>query len=297
MDKIEEKDIIFIINPNSGRKQYTKIEKDIKKVVKDYKIVISNNKTEFDKIYKKYVNSYKIIVVIGGDGTVNSAAQKIYNTENKILAIYPTGSGNGFAKELGFKKNLDTLIEDIKIGEVQNIDVLKINEQECINIAGLGFDAYVAHDFMQRKRRGLISYVISVIKSVFTFRSFYVEIINDQFQLKEKIQMLSIANSRQFGNGAYIAPDAVPNDGMYDLILVKPFPFYFYPVFVIKLMTGTLKESKYIKFFSLESDTTILTDFNKFHIDGEPLIIDSEIKITISDKKLPIIKTRFNKFK
>ena len=297
MDKIEEKDIIFIINPNSGRKQYTKIEKDIKKVVKDYKIVISNNKTEFDKIYKKYVNSYKIIVVIGGDGTVNSAAQKIYNTENKILAIYPTGSGNGFAKELGFKKNLDTLIEDIKIGEVQNIDVLKINEQECINIAGLGFDAYVAHDFILRKRRGLFSYVISVIKSIFTFRSFYVEIINDQFQLKEKIQMLSIANSRQFGNGAYIAPDAVPNDGMYDLILVKPFPFYFYPVFVIKLMTGTLKESKYIKFFSLESDTTILTDFNKFHIDGEPLIIDSEIKITISDKKLPIIKTRFNKFK
>ena len=62
-------------------------------------------------------------------------------------------------------------------------------------------------------------------------------------------------------------------------------------------MTGTLKESKYIKFFSLESDTTIRTDFNKFHIDGEPLTIDSEIKITISDKKLPIIKTRYNKFK
>lgn len=296
MDKIEEKDIIFIINPNSGRKQYTKIEKDINKPGKDYKIVISNDKTEFDKIYNKYINNYKVTVIIGGDGTVNSAARKIYKTENKILAIYPTGSGNGFAKELGFKNNLNTLIEDIKKGEVQSVDVLKINEQECINIAGLGFDAYVAHDFIQRKRRGLISYIISVIKSVFTFKSFYIEIINDQFQLKKKVQMLSIANSRQFGNGAYIAPEALPNDGMYDLILVKPFPFYYYPVFVIKLMSGTLKESKFIKYFRLKSDTTIRTDFNKFHIDGEPLIIDSEIKITISDKKLPIIKTRYNKF-
>lgn len=296
MNKIEEKDILFIINPNSGRKQYSKIRKEIKEVIKDHKIMISKNKTEFDKIFNKNVNNYKVLVIIGGDGTVNSAARKIYQKKDKILAIYPTGSGNGFAKELGFKKNILKLTEDIKKGEVQYIDVLKINEQECINIAGLGFDAYVAHDFVHRKRRGLSSYVISVIKSIIKFKPFYIEIFNDQFQLKEKIQMLSIANSCQFGNRAYIAPDAKPNDGMYDLILVKPFPFYYYPVFIIKLMTGTLKESKFIKYFRLNSDITIRSNFNKFHIDGDPLIINSEIKVKMSVKKLPIIKTRYNKF-
>ena len=296
MNIIEDKDILFIINPNSGRKQYLKIKKDIEEVIKDHKIIISKSLTEFDKIYDKYINNYKVLVIIGGDGTVNSATRKIYQTKDKILAIYPTGSGNGFAKELGFKKNIPELIEDIKKGEIQHIDVLIINEHECINVAGLGFDAYVAHDFIQRKKRGLTSYIISVIKSVFIFKPFYVEIINDQFQLEEKIQMLSIANTRQFGNGAYIAPDAKPNDGMYDFVIVRPFPFYYYPVFVIKLMTGSLKDSKFIKYFKIKSDTTIRSNFNKFHIDGDPMLINSDINVKISDKKLSIIKTRNNKF-
>ncbi len=296
MNIIKDKDILFIINPNSGRKQYLKIKKDIEEVIKDHKIIISKSLTEFDEIYDKYINNYKVLVIIGGDGTVNSATRKIYQTKDKILAIYPTGSGNGFAKELGFKKNIPELIEDIKKGEVQNIDVLKINEQECVNVAGLGFDAYVAHDFITRKKRGLSSYIISVIRSIIKFKPFYVEIINDQFHLKEKIQMLSMANTRQFGNGAYIAPDAKPNDGMYDFVIVRPFPFYYYPVFVIKLMTGSLKDSKFIKYFKIKSDTTIRSNFNKFHIDGDPMLINSDINVKISDKKLSIIKTRNNKF-
>ena len=266
MNKIKEKDIIFIINPNSGRKDYSKIKNEIEELVKDHKIVISNDKIEFEKIFKKYVDNYKVFVVIGGDGTVNSAAQVIYKTNDKILAIYPTGSGNGFARELGFKKKLVALIEDIKKGDVQNIDVLKINEQECINVSGLGFDAFVAHDFIKRKKRGLISYVFSVIKSVFLFKPFYINIINDEFRINEKIQMLSIANSREFGNGAYIAPNAIPNDGMYDMILVKPFPVYYYPVFVIRLMTATLKESKYVMYLRSKSETLIRSNFDKFHI-------------------------------
>lgn len=296
MNKFKEKDIIFIINPNSGRKGYSKIKNEIEKLVKDHKIVISNDKIEFEKIFKKYADKYKVFVILGGDGTVNSAAQVICKTNDKVMAIYPTGSGNGFARELGFKRKLFALIEDIKKGVVQTIDVLKINEQECINISGLGFDAFVAHDFIKRKKRGLISYVFSVIKSVFLFRPFNINIINDQFRIDEKIQMLSIANSGEFGNGAYIAPNAKPNDGLYDMVLVKPFPVYYYPVFVMRLMTATLKESKYVKYFRTKSETLISSQFDKFHIDGEPMIINSEIKVKIANEKLSIIKTRFNRF-
>lgn len=60
--------------------------------------------------------------------------------------------------------------------------------------------------------------------------------------------MISIANTRQFGNNALISPNSTPNDGIFEIAMVKPFPFYYYPIFVIKIFLGTLKGSKYINY-------------------------------------------------
>ncbi len=107
--------------------------------------------------------------------------------------------------------------------------------------------------------------------------------------------MITIANTRQFGNNAFIAPNAKPNDGKMDLVLVKAFPFYLYPYFVLHLFFRRLKKSKHIEYIQTDKSFTLKTDIQEFHLDGEPILLKDDIHITLERKALKIIKTRFNK--
>jgi len=286
-------EIIFIINPNSGKKKIQGILRSIKKYKSELPFFVSNSYNEFLDFVKSNIQKYKVFIIVGGDGTINSSVNFFYKYPEKILAIIPTGSGNGFAKEMGFKKNINSLIEDIISGKILEIDILEANEYKFINAFGIGFDSFVAHDFNNRKKRGLTSYVISVIKSIFTFKSFPAEIKNKT--IKGKYNMIVVANTAQFGNNARIAPKAKPNSRNFITVFVKPFPFILYPFFITKLFTGKLKDSKYIKYKSISDELIIKTPFQKYHIDGEPKINKGNYNIKIAKQKMKFIKTKYCK--
>ena len=292
---INVEDIIFIINPNSGKKQISGIINQIERNNSELIFFVSNSYSEFKEFVEKNIEKFKVFVIVGGDGTINSSVNLFYNYPAKILAIIPTGSGNGFANEMGFKKNINSLLEDILKAEIIEIDILEANDEKFINIFGLGFDSYVAHDFSKRKKRGLKSYVFSVSKSIFRFKPIFVEINSKESKCNGKYNILAVANSKQFGNNARIAPNAKPNNGSLELVLVKPFPFYYYPVFIVKLMTGKLKSSKYIDYKETNEELILKTSFNKYHIDGEPRIHEGILTIKILPKKVQFIKTKYCK--
>ncbi len=100
---IENKDILFIINPNSGRKKAEILLKKIKEYSVDFSTIITTDKKDFKRVLNDKVEDYKLFVLVGGDGTVNSAVRFFLNIKDKIMAIYPAGSGNGFARELGYE--------------------------------------------------------------------------------------------------------------------------------------------------------------------------------------------------
>ena len=241
------------------------------------------------------IDKYKVFVIIGGDGTVNTAIEYLYNFPEKILAIIPNGSGNGFAGELGYKKDVKSLTEDILKAGIIDIDILEVNGEKCINVAGIGFDSLIAHDFQLRSKRGLKSYVFSIFKLVFMYKPSYFEIQSDDLDIKGKFNMITIANTSQFGNNAYIAPPAKPNDGLYHLVLIKPFPFYYYPVFAIKLMTGKLKNSRFIKIIKTNQELVLKTSFKKYHIDGEPKFCDGVLNVKMLKQKVKFVKTKYCK--
>lgn len=291
MKDFQVPDIMFVVNPYSGRKNINTIIKKINSCFPDHRIEISKSISDFKQIFLNYKDKCKVFVIVGGDGTVNTAAKEISKSENNIMAVFPSGSGNGFARELGFNKKLNSLKKYILKNEILHIDILLINETECFNVSGIGFDAYVAHDFKNRKKRGLLAYILSVITAVFKFKSFSVNFDNKEICAEDKVKMITIANTKQFGNNAIIAPNAVPYDGYYDLVIVKTFPIYYYPVFILRLMTGTLKQSKFVKYHKLNKDILISSDCDLFHIDGEPFTSEKKFKISISEHKLPVIKT------
>ncbi|MCF6332963.1 MAG: YegS/Rv2252/BmrU family lipid kinase [Draconibacterium sp.] len=291
MQQIENKDILVIINPNSGKKQITKIIKKINALSPNISTIVTHNIEELKNVFQLNIEKYEAFIVVGGDGTVNEAIKYLHHRSDKLLGVLPAGSGNGFARELGFKKSIKSLIRDTNNGDSINVDVLSVNGKNCINAAGLGFDSFVAHDFQKRDSRGLKSYIFSVIKSMFVFKPFNATVIVDEEIIKGIFQMITITNTRQFGNNALISPLSKPNDGIFELVLVEPFPFYIYPIFIIQLFLGLLKESKYLRYIPVKNSLTIESGCKKYHIDGEPKTFANNLSVKMLKDKVRVVKT------
>ena len=291
MQSIENEDILIIINPNSGNKRTRTIEKKIKSSGYNIPYVITENPDELGKIFEQNIEKYKAFIVAGGDGTVNEALKYLYRRNDKLFGVLPEGSGNGFSRELGFKRSLKSLIEDIKKGESIYVDILTINENICVNMAGLGFDGFVAQIFEKSNNRGLKNYIYAILKSIFLFKPFYATLTIDNKTIQGKFLMITVANTRQFGNNALIAPQASPDDGVFDLVLVRPFPFYLYPVFIVKLFLGTLKDSKYLTYLKLKDRVEIRSDFKIYHVDGEPRSCSDSLSVKMIENKARVIKS------
>jgi YegS/Rv2252/BmrU family lipid kinase len=287
---------LFILNPDAGVQPVNFIlSKELDRRKNELTCLKSLSVIETELLVKENLNNHNIFIAAGGDGTVHSVASKLVGSE-KILGVLPLGSGNGFAKEFGFTLNLRSLLCDIKKADSVDIDVIEINGKLCLNVAGIGLDSFVAHSFNNLKLRGFLPYVWLTLKTFLQLRPFHVTIkCGGEEIVSEKLFVLTIANTRQFGNNAFIAPDARPNDGIIDIVLIKPFPKVLGPVFIYRLFTKRINKSKYVKHIKTDKEIVIQTDETRFHIDGEPFDISGKVVIRIKRKVLKVLKTAHNK--
>ncbi len=298
MDSCEIKRSLFILNPFAGvLPAKFIISKELQRRKNDLSYFKSLSIDESGQRIKQSFDKYDVFVAAGGDGTVRSVASEIVGTE-KILGVLPMGSGNGFAKEFGFRPNIPSLLKDIKKADSMKVDVIQINDQLCLNVAGIGLDSFVAHSFDKLKTRGFWSYALVTLKNFFQLRPVHITLkLADKEPISEDLFVLSIANTRQFGNNAYIAPNAKPNDGIIDIVLIRPFPKILAPAIIYRLFRGTLPESKYVKYFKTDKPFTIITDEKRFHIDGEPVNISGEVFVKVKKDVLKVLKTKHLKIK
>jgi len=277
-------DIVFIINPKSGisKENITQFLNE-----KGVDFFLSKDLEAFHLFFKEKANQYKVFVICGGDGTINSSLQYFVNNPEFAMAVYPTGSGNGFARELNFKKDLPFLLEKIQAGRQKQIDVMSVNDEFACNMVGLGLDAYVAAEFDRSKSRGLRTYIKSTIKILKEYIPVNVE-IDEQNQ--EQFLSVCIANTRQFGSNAIVAPNAKCDDGLLDIVKVKPFPAYLFPHYVMKMFRGGVKKSEYVKTYRTDS-IVIKSNSRYYHIDGEVRKMGEDLQIKIAGK-INIIDTK-----
>jgi len=295
MKWLKNKSTLIIINPKAGRKRIIEVSERIKKFGNLFDYAVFYDVNVFRDFIEENLDKYEIFVAAGGDGTVNSLAARLAG-KDKTLAVLPVGSGNGFAREMGFRKSIRKLIKDIKYNKTFYTDVFYVNGIPCINVFGLGIDSYVAHDFSGSEKRGFWSYVAALIKIIRSIKPVKIKVDLEGKQIDEEAFMFSVTNTRQFGNHAIITPAAAPDDGKLNIVIVRPFPKIFLPLFAVKLMTGTLKESKYVSYFETDKPVTVETSETRFHIDGEPVIFDSPVTVTIKKNALKVLVTRRNKW-
>lgn len=279
--------IAFIINPNSAKGNYAPVLNQIKKKVENPNFYISESLEGTENFINENFDKTEIFVAIGGDGTISSVAKQLINSD-KILAIFPAGSGNGFSNETNFHKNLDELLEKIKSKNSRLIDTFMVNEYLSINVSGTGFDGKVVKEF-EKTSRGFGNYIKVSIKTFFNYKPIKVKFLSEKFQKHNgKYLMLNVANTRQFGNHAYIAPNASKSDGLAEIVLVKKFPLHYSALFAFRMFTKKLKEDDYLTYLSVP-EISFEVNTTNWHIDGDFRKIKSPVHIKVLPKSLRIL--------
>ncbi|WP_410493677.1 diacylglycerol/lipid kinase family protein [Chryseobacterium sp. MYb7] len=281
------KKVAFIINPFSAKKNYQPFLNELKNKVENPLYYVSESILGTDEFIKEHFNEVDIFVAIGGDGTISTVAKNLINTD-KILAIFPAGSGNGFSNETQFSKNLDELLEKIKVKNSRKIDTFTVNDRLSINVSGTGFDGKVVKEF-EKTSRGFKNYIKVSLKTFFNYKPIKVKFMDEEYQqYNGRYLMMNIANTRQFGNNAYIAPKASKSDGLVDMVLVKKFPLTYSALFAFRMFTKRLKDDEYVTYLPV-SEISFKVNTKNWHLDGEFNKIKSPIHVKVQPASLNIL--------
>ena len=277
----------FIINPFSAKKNYQPFLDELAKKIENPLYLVSKSLADTDIFIEVNWHQVDVFVAVGGDGTISTVAKKLINSD-KILAVFPAGSGNGFSNENNFSKNISLLLSKINNEKFREIDTFMVNDHFSINVSGTGFDGKVVKEF-EKTNRGFKNYIKVSIKTFFNYKPIKIKFLNDNYKKYDgKYLMLNIANTRQFGNNAYIAPMASKSDGLVDLVLVKKFPLTYSPFFAFRMFTKRLKDDSYVTYLPV-SEIEFEVNTRNWHIDGEFKKIKSPISIKVLPKSLRIL--------
>ena len=161
------------------------------------------------------------VVSWGGDGTMNEVAGALAFT-GAALAVVPSGSGNGLARELGIPFDPAVAFEIAFSGAPRTIDAGEIDGRLFFNIAGVGLDAHVAHLFAMDglERRGFRRYMAITMRELTAYHAEMLTVTTPASSVSKPSLLVAIANGRQYGNGAVIAPRARLDDGRLDIVTV-----------------------------------------------------------------------------
>lgn len=229
-----------------------------------------------------------VVVAVGGDGTVNEVARSIVHS-NTALGIIPCGSGNGLARHLMLPMSVKKSIEIINRCEIHDLDYGIINDHPFFCTCGMGFDAFVSMKFAKSGKRGPITYVENVLREGLNYKPETYIIEDDNGSARYKAFLISCANASQYGNNAYIAPQASMSDGWLDVIIMEPFDVLEAPQISIDMFNKTLDKSSKIKTFKSKKLHIRRERGGVIHYDGDPVMTDEDVIIELKEKGIKII--------
>ena len=300
----------IIVNPTSGHGLGGKSIQHIKSSLSEYGLDFTLVQTErmwhaADLAAGAARDGYDVIVCASGDGTVNEAINGIMRARkdghNKsAFAVLGIGTGNDFAGGTGIPTNLNDGLKALKKNKRKNIDIGLVKGGDYPegryfgNGIGVGFDAAVGNEAVKvRWTRGLLAYLIGVIKTVFLYYNpAQVEIILDGKETIHQVSlMISVMNGRRMGGGFQMAPESLPDDGLFDLCIAETASkgriLQMIPYFIkgtqAALPEIQMKRAKTVSIKSL--DRTFPA-----HADGEFICLDgSHLTLELLPKELEIV--------
>ena len=293
---------LFIINPIAGGK---------KNSFEDTKQRIINFAEGLSDPYEIYVTkapmdaSRKVaevadlggdlyVYACGGDGTLNECVNGAVGHERVAVTHYPCGTGNDFIRTFGVSniarfRDLDALSK----GSVRALDIIDCNGRYCINICSVGIDARVGGDVHKYSRipviGGATGYVISLIVNVLKGVTQRLRVTCEDVALDKDITLVCACNGRFYGGGFNPVPDAIPDDGLLEILIIDAVSRFKVAQIVGKYAKGRYREIEGI-ITHLRSSSIEVAGDREFvvNIDGE-IINAKKISLNLISKGINFI--------
>lgn len=213
---------------------------------------------------------YKFVAAVGGDGTMNEVAQALVNTATR-MCIVPFGSGNGLARHLGVPMNTVQAIKIINGMKSILMDACSIDGRLFFCTSGMGFDAHIGKLFAEASNRGFNTYAKTTLREFAGFKpAKYLIHRKGEAPVEVEAFMMTFANAGQYGNNAWIAPQADVQDGYFDLCVLKPFPLWAVPIIAVRIFNRTAHKLPWWSSLKLSEVEVEREQAGVIHLDGEP---------------------------
>ncbi|WP_071146543.1 diacylglycerol/lipid kinase family protein [Bacteroides ihuae] len=290
------KKILFIINPASGTQGKEDILNQLGDVIDKDRYAWEVVKTEraghaVDIAAQAVRDGVDEVVAIGGDGTVNEIARSLIHTQT-ALGIVPCGSGNGLARHLQIPMDTKKALEVINEGLLDIIDYGKINNIPFFCTCGVGFDAFVSLKFATAGKRGLLTYLEKTLQQSLTYQNQTYELETEDGTKKYKAFLIACGNASQYGNNAYITPQATLTDGLMDVTILEPFTVLDVPSLAYQLFNKTIDQNSRIKTFRCQNLRINRSKSGVVHFDGDPMMMGESINVEIIKRGLNVVVPR-----
>lgn len=242
--------------------------------------ILINDGIEFDDVLTEYPRhaieivrnaivekGYRKFIAVGGDGTNNEVINGIFTqdtvpTTEITMAAMPIGTGNDWRRTFDIPLEYDKVAKIIKAGHTYAHDIGKLTYYDdgntgiryFLNAAGTGLDEMVCHSTNRMKQQGkggTIRYLISLVKCMLTYKVTRIQLtIDDELVFDDYILNLSIGNGRFNGGGMMTMPKAIPNDGLFDVTVIKKVSIFKFAANVKNVYDGSfIKKIDEVKTF------------------------------------------------
>lgn len=290
------KKIIFVVNPISGTQSkeliLSLLETKMDKAKYTWDVAYTERAGHAVEIAAKAAKEgIDVVVAIGGDGTINEIARSLVHTDT-ALGIVPCGSGNGLARHLHIPMDPKKALDILNDGCTDIIDYGKINESKFFCTCGVGFDAFVSLKFAHAGKRGLLSYLEQTLQESLKYQPETYELETENGITNYKAFLIACGNASQYGNNAYIAPQATLTDGLLDVTILEPFTMLDVPSLAFQLFNKTIDQNSRIKTFRCKKLCIRRTTPGVVHFDGDPMQTEANVDIELIEGGLHVVVPR-----
>ncbi len=298
---------LFVINPISGGNDksliYRFIEEEKQGLGFSYEIYNTtaiDDESTISKLVK--LHNPKVVVAVGGDGTLLLVAKILQNTSIKI-GLMPFGSANGMSKELNIPKISDIILtlnpserfrdcwKVIQKERTKEVDLLQINNSHyALHLSDIGLNAKIVKRFEAEKIRGYFGYARLFFKELKQKKRISYRLVADGKNYKGKAYMIVIANASKYGTGAIINPVGKLDDGFFEICIVKQITFFSLMSSFSSIFRKNFQPNKeLVKIISCQKAIIELKKFETLQVDGEVVGDVKKVEIEILPKALKII--------
>ena len=211
---------LLLVNRHArhGQNRITEAIKQLKKLGFDLQEESMDHPQQLPELIRRYQNRVDLVIIGGGDGTLNAAADALVETQLP-LGILPLGTANDLARTLGIPDSLPEACKIIAQGQLRRIDLGWVNGKHFFNVASMGLSVQITERLTKETKRrwGVFAYAITALQALWKARPFRAEIRIEGESIRVKTVQIAVGNGRYYGGGMAVAHDATIDDRRLDL--------------------------------------------------------------------------------